>query len=100
MAHQTSAAHNLPAARIGRTGPQRRARMTAEPAGDYDAYAEEFRAHAAERERGGPDGDPVGIAPRLPDWLGDVAGLRVLDAGCGDGYPARFLAGRCPGHRG
>ena len=70
--------------------------MTAEPAGDYDAYAEEFRAHAAERERGGPDGDPVGIEPRLPAWLSDVAGLRVLDAG----YPARFLAARRPGHRG
>ena len=68
--------------------------MTAEPVGDYDDYAPEFRAHAAERERGGPHGDPMGIAPRLLDWLGDVAGLRVLDAGCGDGYLARFLAAR------
>jgi 2-polyprenyl-3-methyl-5-hydroxy-6-metoxy-1,4-benzoquinol methylase len=63
-------------------------------AGQYDDYAAEYRAYVAERERGGIDGDPLGILPRLLDLLGDVAGLRVLDAGCGDGYLARVLAAR------
>ena len=31
---------------------------------------------------------------RLLDLLGDVTGLRVLDAACGDGYLARVLAAR------
>jgi 2-polyprenyl-3-methyl-5-hydroxy-6-metoxy-1,4-benzoquinol methylase len=68
--------------------------MTVEPVGEYDAYATEYRVKAAERERGGVDGDPMGILPRLFEWLGDVSGRRVLDAGCGDGYLARFLAAR------
>lgn len=63
-------------------------------AGQYDDYATEYQAYVAERERGGVDSDPLGILPRLLDLLGDVAGLRVLDAGCGDGYLARVLATR------
>ena len=31
------------------------------------------------------------IMPQLLDLLGDVSNLRVLDAGCGDGYVARIL---------
>lgn len=34
------------------------------------------------------------IDPVLLDWLGDVDGLRVLDAGCGAGYLSRVLARR------
>ncbi len=71
--------------------------MTADPAdqyGDYDDYAAEFRAYTAPRDAAGVDGDPMGILPRLLDFLGDVSGQRVLDAGCGDGYLARFLAAR------
>jgi len=71
--------------------------MTADPAdwhGDYDDYAAEYRALAERRDRAGVDGDPMGILPRLLDFLGDVGGRRVLDAGCGDGYLARFLAAR------
>ncbi len=34
------------------------------------------------------------IDPVLLDYLGDVQGLRILDAGCGSGYLARILAGR------
>ena len=59
---------------------------------DYDAYAEEFRAYAAQWERGGPGCDPMGIAPRLLDWAWRRGRARVLDAGCSDGYLARFLA--------
>jgi 2-polyprenyl-3-methyl-5-hydroxy-6-metoxy-1,4-benzoquinol methylase len=35
-----------------------------------------------------------GLLRQLLDLLGDVAGRRVLDAGCGDGYLARVLAAR------
>jgi len=68
--------------------------MTSGPVGEYDAYAAQYRILAARRELGGVDGDPTGILPRLLELLGDVVGRRVLDAGCGDGYLARFLAGR------
>ena len=34
------------------------------------------------------------IDPILFDWLGDVHGLNVLDAGCGEGYLSRLLAER------
>jgi len=61
-------------------------------ASDYDAYADEVAAHTAERERGGRAGDP--LLRRLLQLLGDVAGRRVLDAACGDGYLARALADR------
>ncbi len=68
--------------------------MTADSVGQYDAYATEYGKYVAQRERYGIDRDPMGILPRLFDLLGDVAGQRVLDAGCGDGYLARFLASR------
>jgi 2-polyprenyl-3-methyl-5-hydroxy-6-metoxy-1,4-benzoquinol methylase len=68
---------------------------TNQPAGDYDAYADEYAASVARREQGGvAEGDDLGILPRLLDLLGDVAGSRVLDAGCGEGYLARVLAAR------
>lgn len=71
--------------------------MAADPAehhGDYDDYAAEYRILAERRDRAGVDGDPMGILPRLLEFLGDISGQRVLDAGCGDGYLARFLAAR------
>ena len=68
--------------------------MTVNPAGDYDDYAAEYRIYTAKRDRAGVDGDRTGIMPRLLEFLGDVGGQRVLDAGCGDGYLARFLAAR------
>ncbi len=61
---------------------------------DYDACPAEYAAYVARREAGVPEGDPLGILPRLLDLLGDVAGRRMLDAGCGEGYLARVLAGR------
>jgi 2-polyprenyl-3-methyl-5-hydroxy-6-metoxy-1,4-benzoquinol methylase len=60
----------------------------------YDDYAAEYAAYVARREQGGVEGDPMGILPHLLGLLGDVAGLEVLDAGCGEGYLARILAAR------
>jgi 2-polyprenyl-3-methyl-5-hydroxy-6-metoxy-1,4-benzoquinol methylase len=65
--------------------------VTAE-ASDYDSYAAELASHTAAREQGGMAND--GLLRQLLDLLGDVADLRVLDAGCGDGYLARVLAAR------
>ncbi|HZU11820.1 MAG TPA: methyltransferase domain-containing protein [Chloroflexota bacterium] len=62
--------------------------------GQYDDYPAEYAAYVARREEGGVDGDPLGILPRFLALLGDVAGQSVLDAGCGEGYLARVLAGR------
>jgi SAM-dependent methyltransferase len=68
---------------------------TATPAaGDYDAYADQYEAFVAKRERAGPEADPYGLLPPLLDLLGDIAGRQVLDAGCGEGYLARALAAR------
>src|SRR3954452_591222 len=58
----------------------------------YDEYATEYAEMVVRREDAGIANDPVG-GPLL-DVLGEVAGLRVLDAGCGSGYLARILAER------
>ncbi len=57
----------------------------------YDEYAAEYAASVVRRERAGLN-DPLGILPSMLDLLGDVDGLDVLDAGCGEGYLARVLA--------
>lgn len=57
----------------------------------YNAYAAAYAAFVAAREAVGVAADP--IMPRLLGEIGDVAGLGVLDAGCGEGYLARILAG-------
>ncbi len=59
---------------------------------DYDAYADELADYTASREQGGIPGDE--LLARLLELLGDISGLRVLDAACGDGYLARVLAAR------
>jgi SAM-dependent methyltransferase len=67
----------------------------AEPAaGDYDAYADQYAAAVAQREQGGATGRPDALLPPLLGQLGDIAGQRVLDAGCGEGYLTRVLAAR------
>jgi len=58
----------------------------------YDDYATEYAASYAGRSQYGNPADPLGTLPCMLDLLGDVAGLRVLDAGCGEGYVARTLA--------
>jgi 2-polyprenyl-3-methyl-5-hydroxy-6-metoxy-1,4-benzoquinol methylase len=62
--------------------------------GDYDAYADEYAVSVAWRERAEAGGDAYGILPDLLEFLGDIGGCKLLDAGCGDGYLARVLAAR------
>jgi 2-polyprenyl-3-methyl-5-hydroxy-6-metoxy-1,4-benzoquinol methylase len=58
----------------------------------YDPFAVQYAAMVERREAAGIAADPV--VPRLLDQIGDVAGLQVLDAGCGEGYLSRLLAER------
>jgi 2-polyprenyl-3-methyl-5-hydroxy-6-metoxy-1,4-benzoquinol methylase len=62
--------------------------------GDYDDYASEYAAYVAWREETGEDLDPFGLLLPLLDLLGDITGRQVLDAGCGEGYLARWLSAR------
>jgi 2-polyprenyl-3-methyl-5-hydroxy-6-metoxy-1,4-benzoquinol methylase len=55
-------------------------------------FADAYATYAASRERIGDD--PMGILPVMLEHLGDLAGCHALDAGCGEGYLARILAGR------
>jgi 2-polyprenyl-3-methyl-5-hydroxy-6-metoxy-1,4-benzoquinol methylase len=61
---------------------------------DYDDYASEYAAYVAWREESGADPDPFGLLLPLLELLGDITGRQVLDAGCGEGYLARWLAAR------
>lgn len=58
----------------------------------YDDFAAEYAEMVVRREEAGIERDP--IMPQFLTLLGDVSGLRVLDAGCGEGYLARILARR------
>jgi SAM-dependent methyltransferase len=64
----------------------------------YDQYAAEYATYVDWREQAltdeDPAGDPLGILPTMLALLGEVAGLDVLDAGCGEGYLSRVLAVR------
>jgi SAM-dependent methyltransferase len=60
----------------------------------YDRYAVEYAAYVDTREQDGPEVDRFGMLPHILGLLGDVAGQSVLDAGCGEGYLSRILAGR------
>lgn len=66
--------------------------MTQSTTNYYDAFASEYAAMVTRREEGGIERDP--IMPRFLEALGTVAGLQVLDAGCGEGYLARILTRR------
>jgi 2-polyprenyl-3-methyl-5-hydroxy-6-metoxy-1,4-benzoquinol methylase len=58
----------------------------------YDQYADAYAQMIDEREPGlfSPYHDLV--VPCLLECIGDVAGLAVLDAGCGHGHVARILS--------
>ena len=61
-------------------------------ASDYDSFADELVRFTVAREERGLAGD--GLLREMLDLLGDVAGLKVLDAACGAGYLTRVLASR------
>lgn len=64
-------------------------------ANPWDTYATEYAGWVARREEGLVAG--VGMDAMLAsllDLLGDITGLAVLDAGCGEGFLARRLAAR------
>lgn len=58
----------------------------------YDDFAAEYAEMVVKREEAGIESDP--IMPQFLELVGDVSGLSVLDAGCGEGYLSRILAGR------
>ncbi len=57
----------------------------------YDSFAAAFDAHAATSAYNAHYDRPA-----LVDLLGDVDGLRVLDAGCGSGLYTHELLQGCP----
>jgi SAM-dependent methyltransferase len=56
----------------------------------YNDCVPQFLEMFAHREREDIANDP--IMPWLLEVIGDVSGLRMLDAGCGEGYVARILS--------
>src|SRR5438067_3785743 len=58
----------------------------------YDDFATDYSDMVDRREQAGIEQEP--IMPHFLALLGDIAGLTVLDAGCGQGYLSRILARR------
>ena len=57
----------------------------------YDQFAQEYSAVFGSRDENGLEGD----SKPFFDLIGEVEGLHVLDAGCGEGFVARVLSTRC-----
>jgi len=55
----------------------------------YDQFAEQYEAYVSSRDEKDFSGDPSATA--FFSVIGEVGGLRVLDAGCGEGFVARVL---------
>jgi 2-polyprenyl-3-methyl-5-hydroxy-6-metoxy-1,4-benzoquinol methylase len=58
----------------------------------YDQLAEQYEAYISGRNENDLSGDPCAAA--FFGVIGKVGGLRVLDAGCGEGFVARALASK------
>lgn len=59
---------------------------------EYDDYAVPYSEMVKQREQAGIEHEP--LMPSFLKLLGDLSGLNVLDAGCGQGYLSRILAER------
>jgi 2-polyprenyl-3-methyl-5-hydroxy-6-metoxy-1,4-benzoquinol methylase len=60
------------------------------PINPWDAAAEAYGRHIAQREA--TDLAQDALLSRMLELLGDLSGLDVLDAGCGEGFLSRVLA--------
>lgn len=60
----------------------------------YDEYATEYAEHISDQHEEDFSFIRHLLIPHLLAYAGDVAGRRVLDAGCGEGHIARMLAQR------
>jgi len=58
----------------------------------YDDFASQYADLVVAREKAGIENEP--IIPQFLKIIGDISGLVVLDAGCGEGYLSRILASR------
>lgn len=58
----------------------------------YDEFAPQYTAMITAQEKAGVQSSPM--MPPFLQVVGDVSGLTVLDAGCGEGYLSRILAER------
>ena len=58
----------------------------------YDEIADRYLAMVKDRNETDLESDPLTMA--FFGLIGDVAGLQVLDAGCGEGFVARVLSSR------
>lgn len=58
----------------------------------YDEYAAQYAEMVKQREQAGIEQEP--IMPHFLALLGEITGLNVLDAGCGQGYISRIFADR------
>ncbi len=55
----------------------------------WDLNAEKIAANCG---RWGDRNKEVLLTPRVLEWLGEIRGLEVLDAGCGEGFLSRLMA--------
>jgi 2-polyprenyl-3-methyl-5-hydroxy-6-metoxy-1,4-benzoquinol methylase len=58
----------------------------------YDQYADEYAAMLRRWADSGYSLYHNHVLPQMLQYLGDVAGRTILDAGCGEGYISRLLA--------
>jgi len=62
------------------------------PSNTYDEFASQYTKMMTAQEKAGVE--PGSNMSRFLQVVGDVFGLTVLDAGCGEGYLSRILSSR------
>lgn len=58
----------------------------------YDQFADEYARYLSQMDEGAFSFQRDLVIPKLLGQVGEVAGLAILDAGCGEGTVARMLA--------